>query len=254
MLMPHTSMCGAFHIQQRPICPLIPRAYNQIMAAPDLLRSQRNSVLKAITEAGFDKSDFEWEAARDNPYSSPIPQIVHKPTGYYFQFDYVEGDLMRQSTRVARYAPGRESPREYSRCRSWTEMLITLMNWLKYIRRETEEDELWEEDDYEKFDSWLQSNSKFTKDELNSINAGLDRVEQLIISHSDKTEQTMTDINESIKYLKSAAKTSGRRDWLMMFIGVAVSKLAELGIRILPWQLIVTELLKGFKGFLPGSS
>src|SRR4051812_42994126 len=123
------------------------------MSAPDLLRSQRNSVLKAVIEAGFSKSDFEWEAATANPYSSPIPQIVHKSTGYYFQFDYVEGDFVRQSTRVARFAPGRESPQEYSSCRSWQEMLQKLINWLGYIRRETEEEELWEKEDYERLGS-----------------------------------------------------------------------------------------------------
>jgi hypothetical protein len=222
------------------------------MSAPELMRSQRNDVLKATQAAGFDKKEFEWEMAGVGPYRPPAPQLVHKPTGYFFQFDYVEGDFTHPSSRVARFAPGSEHPKEASRCRSWQDMLHALSRWLGYIRRETEEEDLWEKEEYEKFQSWISPNSKFTPTELHSIDVGLDRVEKLLVSHSDKAERTLVDISDNIKYLKSTAKKSGRRDWLMMFIGVVISKLADWGIANLPWQLIATELLKNIKGLLPG--
>lgn len=222
------------------------------MQVPGLMPSQKNDVLKAIQAAGFDRREFDWQMAGVGPYSPPIPQLTHKPTGYFFQFDYVEGDFMRPSSRVARFAPGSDHPKEYSKCSSWQDMLHAVESWLNYILRETEESDLWEEDEYEKFKSWMAPNSKFTKSELASIHSGLDRVEKLLVSKSNQTNAVLTDIGENIRYLKDSAGKSGRRDWLMMFIGVMVSKFVDWGIATLPWQLLIVTLLKDIKGLLAG--
>lgn len=217
----------------------------------EILVSQKNAVLNAVEDAGFDKSDFEWSGLGTNSVTySNIPTLTHKPTGYSFQFDYHEGDFMNPATRIARYSPGRESASAYTPCDSWVDMLAMVGKWLQYILRETKEPDLWSRTDYENFQSWTLPNTKFTPDEQAEVETGLNRVEALLIEHSDRTEKSLKAIKADIKYLKNSSKTSGRRDWLMMFIGTVVSKLSDWGISSIDWKLVAKTLFEGVKSIV----
>jgi hypothetical protein len=92
----------------------------------------------------------------------------------------------------------------------------------------------------------------WSDEELTQIKKGLSRVENLLVEHSNHSDAVLKDISENIKYLRESAKKSGRRDWLMMFVGTISSKLLEWGVTQITWQLLFTTLVESVKSILPG--
>lgn len=219
-----------------------------------LLRSQRNSLLRAIEAEEFSPSDFEWFETQSKWTGDKVPAIGYKPTSYYFVFDYYPGDPvgLESPGRVARYTPGRESLNTSIRCPGWNETLITFQKWLSYVRRETEPD-LWDETEEADFrNEWLASNDPFKKDELKAIQNGLTRVESFLIENSNKSDAVIKDIKENVTYLKESAESSGRRDWMMMFIGIIVTHLSDWAISNISWQHVVGVLVKSATKLISG--
>lgn len=220
-----------------------------------MLKRQANQVARAIQSAGLNTSEFAWKEENSKSSTSMIDVLIHKESGLYFKFDVSDGDVFGQnSSRIARYAPGTQHVSEYTTHTSWEGMFSSLKEWLKSLRQELGPD-LWSENEPEEFEAWSDhdKNQDFKPNEIKKVYDGLERVETLLIKHSDKTEKTIKDINENIKFLKNTAMKSTKREFKYIFIGLIVNKLTDWAIKTITIQHIILVLVQNAKSIVSGN-
>lgn len=125
-----------------------------------LLRSQKNEVLELVVKHGFDPQEFEWNveksrhtkeirraggrygpSGRPEPVYKNLPKridgLVHKPSGFYFNFDE------REASHFAAFSPGDETQEENHFSGSWSLQRSFVVKWLRYLGREVTAEDMW---------------------------------------------------------------------------------------------------------------
>ena len=77
------------------------------MAQRPILRSQANEVFESIRSTGLDPSEFAWSTQLSPAmYVIEVSKLTHKPTGYYFLFDFAHPGT---ETHRFEYTPSEQS-------------------------------------------------------------------------------------------------------------------------------------------------
>ncbi len=69
-----------------------------------LLRTQRNDILQLITKLNLDPLEFEFHRIKSGlVLGCIVSKLFHKPTKYYFNFDFSQYDADEYWTRIFPY-------------------------------------------------------------------------------------------------------------------------------------------------------
>ena len=182
-----------------------------------LLKSQWDDVFKRVVAAGFSPSHFErvemWSPING---SRAISVLRHRPNPeYWFKFD--RGG---RGGHYAIYSPGAETGEERQYPGPWVGQLEYVDKWLVYLRRELEAPDLWSGLASGAQAQQSISNEPFTSTELEAISERLARIEKHFMETRALQEGEASYVRESLDFLRTSAKTEGRRTWTNMAIGV----------------------------------
>ena len=99
------------------------------------------------------------------------------------------------------------------------------LDWLLRVKREVETPDLWEKNArgrrlLERSTSSDVEDVPFTAAELNLIASRLDQIlEEVVTTHGVQKEQARV-LEERLEYLKQASRRLGRKDWILVAVGV----------------------------------
>src|SRR5271157_2475747 len=111
------------------------------MSEYTIMRSQKDEVFKLIQKLGMPLEEFEWVEVDSMSLPNTgirVSRIVHKPSGYYFQFDRGVTNSF-----YCYFSPGSNSQVEGSPAMSWDDQVQLVDFWLRYLTREIESPDLW---------------------------------------------------------------------------------------------------------------
>lgn len=197
------------------------------MAQELLLPSQRNDVFTRVVSAGLRPGEFEWtEWASDVVNNLTVNALTHELSeDYWFQFD-----RNSRGEHIAVFAPGSETHKEMRSPGSWENQLGYVDQWLVYLRREIEAPDLWSDVASSPGIDVGTSNAPFTPTELAAIAERLTQIEARVKEVKALQEGEARYVHETLDYLKTTAKTEGRRNWINMAIGVIFNIVLFLGL------------------------
>jgi len=72
----------------------------------NLLKTQMNEVFEIIKSFELNPLEFNWGEDDSHNISRKISFLVHKPTQYFFVFDYVQQSAFEGIYRLSKYSPG----------------------------------------------------------------------------------------------------------------------------------------------------
>lgn len=190
-------------------------------------RDQKNDLFAFAVEIGLNPDEFTWEKrpSRDNS-KLLVSAIVHLPTGSYFVFDFEThiGGWRLTEYKVECSPGGSTSPESYQ-CTVEERPLQFALRWLERVKRELEIPDLWDEIARQR--SFLaQSTSSdvedtpFSPDEARLIVSRLDQILEEVISTHHLEEEKAQLLEERFEYLKQASRRLGRKDWILVAVGI----------------------------------
>lgn len=200
------------------------------MAQHKLLRSQSNDVFNVLRDAGLDPEMFEWETRQTvNRADIQVPVLVHRPTDYFFQFDYM------RDGHYARFSPGRESLIDSEYPGGWPGQLGYVYKWIDYLKREIEAPDLWSSLQQERLlvDAATSSEGEdrpFTQDEVRYISGQLHELKEYIFQTQQLSSEQHEVVELRLNYLADSATRQNRTDWLHTLTGVLLSLVFSLAM------------------------
>jgi hypothetical protein len=184
-----------------------------------LLRSQEAWVFGALADSGFDPREFDlvdtFSVARPG---GTAPALIHRPTGFYFAFGRSAQHLQ------AEFSPGATALVATFTGSDWNGVFATsLLDWLRYLRREIEAPDLWGELGREAQlvagDVSEEANTPFSAEEQVEIRRQLQEVKQLLRGNAALGPAQLEALDARIDYLAHAVSRLGRIDWREAFVG-----------------------------------
>ena len=202
--------------------------------ATNMLRSQKNQVFSAIKEAGLEPSDFQWSEVESRLMGVEInaDKLTHTPTGYYFDFDSLQGKS------YIYYCPGESSTKEVNagQCGTWQGVLNHFEKWVSIVHREYSEPDLWEASSQEKKLIAEQiddlDNTPFTAPEIQRIGTAINELRLFLMSSSQHTEAQRQFIETRLHHLEEASHRLGRKDWVTLAMGTLTN--IVVGVALAP--------------------
>lgn len=203
----------------------------------ELLPSRKGQVFHYLKECGWDPAEFKWErrfepAEHGMGDGEPVSVLVHKPTGFYFQF-LVHAD-QEGDWASARYSPGptflHHDPRLSG---TWNLFLDSVFrDWLVYMKRELASGDPWGElaDKLRAMPPLgadpKSENDSFTDDQSAWLREKLDRLHAEMKAEMKETRDLGADMAEKMAtefaYLRDAINRLGRFDWRRAALGSLV--------------------------------
>jgi len=182
-----------------------------------LLASQKKQVLESCRAVGLDPRDFEWEELQVGNSTQVVSKIIHKPTGYYFLFDFQQNGM-----HVTEYSPGEDKQRHNCTQNYWNDRWLEVEKWTKYLAREVEADDFIRTVMAEPpLEAALisQSDVPFTEDQQKLLLARLDEVEQHVVEIKSMSAEESAGMRHEFDVLRTEIKRTGRTAWIRMLVG-----------------------------------
>lgn len=184
------------------------------MEKHSLLRSQKNLILQAIVEAGFNPSNFHWSEQESSRYKVIISVLNYTSSGYFFSFDY---------NFVSTFSPDETMLVNTQNLGSWDLQWQVLQSWLVCLKRETEAPDLWstiaqESELLDATDSG-NDNSSFNKEEKKYIISAIDEIRKYLLEVHKMDAEI---VEPRLKYLEESSERLGRKDWKNVLLSVII--------------------------------
>jgi hypothetical protein len=222
------------------------------MADHELLTSQRNEVLSAITEAGLNPTEFEWlevdSGASGIGLGAPpyiVQALVHSPTGAAFSFDIDASS----GQHLAIFHPGYDGPTQRVGSGSWNSQISYVRQWLGYVNREYNAPDLWAEVQGRREliagELHATGNTPFTPEEQGQIAAQLREISAYVRRTHELTPAQQEALDARLGYLEDAATRMERIDWRNTFVGVMMGVVVEA---ILPADAVREAVALALRG------
>jgi hypothetical protein len=200
-----------------------------------LLRSQRNEIFALATEAGLAPQDFEWtevETRWGGRDVNLVDQLLHKPTGYHFTFDTIEGEAL------PRYSPSKDGGAEKiaGRMKTWHSVLEQIRVWVFLLKNEVLEPDLWRAslDDTKLIAKSIDEieNAPFTPAEQQRLKLGIAELRNFLRSTTDHSDAQLKFIDARLQHLEDSSQRLGRKDWITLAMGTLTNII--VGVALTP--------------------
>jgi hypothetical protein len=183
-----------------------------------VLKSQKNTILEIIQSYDISPEQFVWDeiqsVIRNDVY---VSRLVHKSSGYYFQFDFYDG------RHYCTFSPGENKDIESVYPEVWDQQLLRFEMWLNYLLREVQAPDLWGAIANEKALSEVSyehnENTSFTEEEILKIQKNLEEIKKYLISAQSFSPEQLHYLDVRFNYLQDAASRIGRKDWIILVVG-----------------------------------
>jgi hypothetical protein len=157
-----------------------------------------------------------------------VSRVVHKFSGYYYQFEY------HRELNYGWFSPGVNFPIEHAGAASWSVQIQYVNAWLKKLKRELEEPDLWEAIANEKVLSEISveqnENIPFSIEEIHRIQESLNEIKQYLIPSQPFSAEQLKYLDARFDYLDDAATRLGRKDWIVIFVGSLTNIIVGLAL------------------------
>jgi hypothetical protein len=212
-----------------------------------LLRTQRNGILQRITDLKLNPIDFEFHRVKSDLVTGcVVTKLFHKPTRYYFTFDF---SMQSSEEFFIKYFPTEEGKKHVEFIKPWTFVMGNVVDWLMVIKREIEAPDLWTTIANEKklFDVAsivTQDNELFTLSEQTYISKQLRLIKNNLIDTQGLIGKNMEFVASRFDYLEDSLRRLGRSDWRNNVIGVAVTIIVGIALAPGPAKELLSALGK----------
>jgi hypothetical protein len=181
-----------------------------------LMKTQRNGLFELIEARGLQPAEF---ALTDD--ARPM-SVGHSPTKSFFTFDTNDGVGYYGNVKIGDYGP------YYYGTVTWADLLGDFERWAHNVKLEAEIPDMWEElgharevladaqhEDYE--------NTPFTSAEQAEISAQLREIKEYVKNTYELSADRFAHIEARLEEAEEASHRMGRKDWLLLFSGVALT-------------------------------
>jgi hypothetical protein len=202
-----------------------------VAMAEELLRSQRNDVLRAIEFVGMSPDAFEWTTTYSRHLIDDLMGFQRIPAlqfrddrKYFFAFDE------RRGSAACHFSPGKESVVEEQFPGSWDYQKHYVVQWLSYLAREVQAPDLWEElcqlPVGESKGIVPAEKELLTASERQAVLEAVERVRGLLEGRRDLEVAERTAMVAVLGRVAEAAERSNRGQFAMIVWGAIASALA----------------------------
>ena len=145
----------------------------------------------------------------------------YQKSSYYFVIDRER----EYNAYYVRYSPGENLLHEFQHQLSdWDEIKDLFEIWLNYLKEEIKSVDLWDSitDEKQLLHTDLDGigNEQFTSDELVGIDKSINEIKEFLINELNFNKIHMSSIESRLEYLIEASKRLGKKDWIVLSIGV----------------------------------
>jgi hypothetical protein len=202
-----------------------------------LQKFQRNQIFEAIQAARLDPGQF------DLMDSESEFRIKHKWSDSYFIVNRQSAHYVGQSL-VGDGAVWPTGPV------SWESLLARISRWLEEVKRDLDTPDLWAELQREARllgadPSVVTENTPFTADEQREIARRLEEAARHVRATHLLSMAQMQVLDEKVDYLAKASSRLGRKDWLIMSLGVIFPFVLSAALAPESARTIFTTFLRG---------
>lgn len=194
-----------------------------------LLRSQLNELYGLIKELSekTTPSMFKWEpiGVVDGPETY---QLVHKQSRFYFWI------ASGSSYFDVEYSPGYSTSVSAMSDLHWDHVRKRFIDWIKNLDREVDQPNLWEllRNELPQANLDIDRDERFNADELRQVDDSIDQVVNAIEQPEQfqyLSSEDRTFLTSQFEELKVAARSSTKRSWVQLLVGVSVTVVLTLG-------------------------
>ena len=217
-----------------------------------LLPSQKRKAIEICVSHGLAENSFDWQETVEGGLRAPlVNKLVHRPSDYYFTFDfYPDGDMKDffSPSELKRYF-------ESERHESWETRWEHFETWVTYLARELHaldylSASMLGSRSFPFYDSEIDDNKPFDETEREHVIRVLDSVENRIFELREFTENEAQFVRREIDNLRRESAQSGRRSWYQMSIGALVSIFSaffDVDTAKEIWNFLIAELGNVFR-------
>jgi hypothetical protein len=178
-----------------------------------LLKIQKNLLLDVIRDRGPEPTEFE--LSEDRTFTI----VNHPPSRSTFQINSLTGSSFGVISKIG------DVSWPYLDRIEWSDVVREFMEWVGTVKLEAEADDLWQQ--LGRGNGLLQevaqedlSNTPFTSAERAEIAQHLQEIKDYLKeSHAVSAEQ-FARIEARLDEVKEASRRVGRKDWLLLFVGI----------------------------------
>jgi len=205
---------------------------------PRLQKYKRNDIVKAIQAEGLDPKEFDIGEDETEAW------IGHKLSNARFT---IGGD---PSKYTGQSVFGDWPPFPYVKY-SWGGVMTSLSVWLSDVKHDIETPDLWAEiqSEADLLDAAYREdtdNTPFSTQEKEEINKRLHEFAKYAEVTYSLSEAQTTDLTAKINYLIDATSHLGRKDWLIILIGVLATVILSVALPPDVIHDLLTMVLHGF--------
>ena len=195
-----------------------------VQPVPFFAKEQRNSVFEALIEAGMNPADCKFEVSNSHAH------IVHTTSESFITF---YSQMVNNGTQLCNYFGariGEAAPYSKAVYTRFTDRTIRnlVVSWVSRVQKDLDVPDLW--GDFRSARELLSqssqetaSNTPFSLDEQAQITRHLKQIsEYMRVTYALSNEQ-MSRIETRLDEAEVAARRIGRKDWLLMFLGILFS-------------------------------
>lgn len=231
-----------------------------------LLKKQHANLTRPlIVENGLNPDDFDWKTHLSifTP-NMEVSRLVHKPTGFYFSFDYFQLDYFgKRPKRWSVRSPGWHEVVDDRPDGSWESQQVFFNDWLDLLRQELNTPDIWSsveqgKDLFAYHPTSNESNTPFTKEEQKTITNRLSELQfqllEFIESEGSTSAENLKSIRKIVKeqfdYLSDAASRISRVDWKNLALNSIVTIVVTAAFAPDARQVIFQFLMAAFRELL----
>jgi hypothetical protein len=187
-----------------------------------LRKWQRNLVFEAVNKARLSPDEFDFDLGGDEE------RLTHRQSGAYFVFGGVAGAY------TSKYVAG-DGPIEERADLSQLRLMQQVELWLAALRQDIDTPDLWAQLQHEAellagISDDAVDNTALTLAEQEEIATQLRGLRDYVGQTHSLSEVQMRLLDERLDYLTAAAGRVGRKDWLLMAVGMVLSYAAAAAL------------------------
>jgi hypothetical protein len=225
------------------------------MPASAILLSQKNEILRLLTEKGFSPNDFLWEDGQVPGDGGCLPvKLIHQPSGFFCSFAAERSDSGNPYIQIE-YSPSEEGFITSASARSAYQWDNEIKKWIDILRREIDTPDLWTsivsgQSSVMQATATASENTPFTPPERAQVIIFLGEIRTYIQTNAGLSPDKFSIVIEKLAYLEQAADRMGRKDWLNLFLGVLFSMAMQVAMEKSVFQDLLSVAGHLFRQFL----
>lgn len=224
------------------------------MPTPAILPSQKNELLRLLTDKGFAPSEFKWEEDPAPGEDGFLPvKLIHQPTGFFCRFKAARSGSGKPFTEIE-YSPSEDGSVKREGVSSSYGWNVTVQMWVDALRNELDTPDLWtvssQQNSVVSATATASDNTPFNTIERAQVVLFITEVRNYVQANAGLSTDKLNVVLEKLSYLEAASERLGRKDWMNLFLGVILSTAIQVGMEKSAFQDLLSFAGQMFRQFL----